>query len=96
MWLGTNPEGPVRDHLVHHSGNGTFAIRIGRWKLILGRGSGGFSRWKPPADAPEGQLYDLAADPGETTNLYGDHPEVVERLADRLERLRGARGSRTP
>ncbi|TSA29328.1 MAG: hypothetical protein D4R65_15395 [Verrucomicrobiaceae bacterium] len=31
--------------------------------------------------APPGQLYDLAADPGETTNLYSDHPEIVARLS---------------
>ena len=28
----------------------------------------------------EPQLFDLAADPGETTNLAGDHPEIVARL----------------
>ena len=30
--------------------------------------------------APPMQLYDLAADPGETRNLYRDHPEMVARL----------------
>lgn len=35
---------------------------------------------KLKSGAPPGQLYDLAADPGETTNLYSDHPEVVARL----------------
>lgn len=81
-------ERPVRDHLVHHSGNGTFAIRIGRWKLIEGRGSGGFSRWKPPKDGPPGQLYDLVDDPAEAENLFREHPERVAMLRDRLARIR--------
>ena len=35
---------------------------------------------------PEGQLYDLVADPAETENLWNEHPEVVERLERLLER----------
>ena len=61
------------------------------WKLIVGTQSSG--GWVPPAgkgpepDAP-GQLYDLDADPGETNDLYAEHPEVVARLAALLERYR--------
>jgi len=32
-----------------------------------------------------GQLYDLEADPGETTNLYFDRPKIVEELSSLLE-----------
>ena len=49
-----------------------FAIRQGEWKLELGLGSGGFSepkRLKPEPGGPEGQLYNLAQDPGENDNL---------------------------
>lgn len=35
-------------------------------------------------DAP-GQLYNLESDPGETTNLYFKHPEVVKELKALLE-----------
>ena len=35
---------PIRDAVVHHSGSGMFAIRSGDWKLVLGLGSGGFTR----------------------------------------------------
>jgi arylsulfatase A-like enzyme len=79
---------PIRDHLIHHSGSGLFAIRQGNWKLILGKGSGGFTRYTPPQDAPEGQLYDLAADPGEQHNRYADYPEIVQRLSSLMERCR--------
>ena len=87
VWLKGAGAQPVRDHLVHHSGNGTFAIRVGRWKLILGKGSGGFTRFKPAPDAPPGQLYDLTADPKESVNRYAEHPEIVQRLTARLRAI---------
>lgn len=77
----------VRDHLIHHSGQGLFAIRQGDWKLILGKGSGGFTRFKPAADAPAGQLYNLQLDPGELDNVYADHPDVVQRLSAKLKMI---------
>ena len=82
--LGEPHAGPIREAVVHHSGGGMFAIRQGRWKLVLGRGSGGSSR-TPPHRTP-GQLYDLAADPAESRNLWSRHPDVVERLTGILER----------
>lgn len=79
---------PVRNHLIHHSGNGMFAIRQGEWKLIQGKGSGGFTRYAPPKDAPPGQLYNLTSDPAEQDNVYAKHPDIVARLSDLLERCR--------
>ena len=96
-----------REALVHHSSDGEFSIRQGNWKLILAPGSGG---WSPPtrtpslwtqakADSFDGlppfQLYDLAADPKETINLAGGHPEIVQRLG-RLMRSYIERGRSTP
>ena len=53
-----------------------------------GKGSGGFTRSQPPADAPAGQLYDLLADPGESENRYAMEPAVVARLTARLDAIR--------
>ena len=39
-FLGT-AEGPLREATVHHSINGSFAIRQGKWKLAFCPGSGG-------------------------------------------------------
>ena len=84
--FGEATDKPIRDHLIHHSGNGLFAIRQGPWKLILGKGSGGFTRFQPPSDAPPGQLYNLTNDPAEQNNLYTKHLDIVKRLSDLLER----------
>ena len=74
----------TRDGVIHHSISGHFGYRQGKWKLLLARGSGGWSAPKEgkaiQAGAPEAQLYDLDSDPGETTNLYETHPEEAARL----------------
>ena len=41
--------GPVREAVIHHSYNGYFAIRKGKWKLIFGPDSGGWSNPGPPS-----------------------------------------------
>lgn len=85
-----------RESLIHHSVEGRFAIREGRWKLLLWPGSGGWSsptpqpsQWlaAPKTDLstlPKYQLFDLAADPAETSNLAAEHPEIVRRLGATL------------
>jgi arylsulfatase A len=79
-----------REATVHHSINGSFAIRQGDWKLIMAKGSGGWSFPTPgsPAeeDLPEVQLYNLASDPGETTNLQAENPEKVASLKSLLSK----------
>ena len=65
-------------------------VREGRWKLIDHLGSGGFSRprrGQVQAGGPRGQLYDLDADPSETTNLWTEQPQVVARLLRHRARL---------
>jgi arylsulfatase A len=89
--LGAPRDAPIREAIVHHSGDGMFSIRQGRWKLILGRGSGGFSepRWIDPAPGePAGQLYDMEHDWAEGENLWERHPEIVARLTALAERYK--------
>jgi arylsulfatase A-like enzyme len=81
---------PVRKVWAMESANGTLVLRSGSWKLINRLGSGGFSKpglITPGPDDPAGQLYDLAKDPGETTNLYLERSDVVERLTKELGQL---------
>lgn len=51
--LGT-ADRPVREAVVHHSINGSFAIRQGDWKLNLCPGSGGWSSPRPPRKNSDG------------------------------------------
>lgn len=72
-----------REAIVHHSINGSFSIRQGRWKLEFCPGSGGWSDPRPgeePEGAPPIQLYDMRSDVGEQVNVLGDHPDIVEQL----------------
>ncbi len=83
VWLGEEYRRPLREAAVHHSVDGSFSIRKGKWKLELCPGSGGWSDPKPgeePPGAPPVQLYDLDQDIGERVNLCDKHPEVVEDL----------------
>lgn len=75
--------------VIHHSISGRFAVRMGRWKLCLCPGSGG---WAKPGDAeaakqglPTIQLYDLMADIAEARNLSSMHPDIVTQLTQQLE-----------
>ncbi|WP_372799032.1 sulfatase-like hydrolase/transferase, partial [Pontiella sp.] len=79
----------TRAGIVHHTVSGHFGYRMGKWKICLAYGSGGWSAPKE-GDAkkqglPEAKLYDLENDPAETTNLYASHPEVAARLIRQLE-----------
>lgn len=89
--LGEEYAGPIREATIHHSGQGKFAIRQGKWKLIPSLGSGGFSEPsdpEPDPDDPEGQLYDLEADPREQRNLWEERGDIVEDLLTRLEQYK--------
>ena len=74
----------TRKGIIHHSVNGSFAYRQGKYKLILARGSGG---WSAPTEKvakgrgfPDAQLYDMSSDQGEMSNLYVENPEIANRL----------------
>jgi arylsulfatase A len=97
-FLGAGPGKPVRDHVILQSADAIYAIRAGDWKLVEREG--------PPPAAPRNkkaaakaaakkadgrdELFDLAKDPGETTDVAAANPEVVARLrkllADARER----------
>jgi arylsulfatase A-like enzyme len=84
--------------MVAQSGNGSLAIRDGRWKLCLAPGSGGLSAPVPGSrdeqHLPPVQLFDLDADPAEQTNLQDKHPDIVQRLTTLLATLRKTGRSR--
>jgi arylsulfatase A-like enzyme len=84
---------PARDYTVQQAGN-VLSIRQGPWKYLDHRGSGGnnynsaeLKAYALPDTAPDapGQLYNLETDPGERTNLYFKHPEIVKELKRLLD-----------
>lgn len=79
---------PLREGTVHHSINGSFAIRHGDWKLCFCKDSGGWSDPTPKSTAAKKltgyQLYNLKDDPGEKTNVIEKHPKIAEELTQLL------------
>ncbi|MEM9888706.1 MAG: arylsulfatase [Bacteroidota bacterium] len=81
----------LRTNTVHHSVNGSFAIRAGKWKLNFCPGSGGWSKPRPAAAKKQGlpsvQLYNLEKDIAEQNNIADVQPEVVTRLTELMQTL---------
>ncbi len=86
-----------RESMITQSYTGILSIREGKWKLILDtKGSGGFYRYSPevqrhqtmspwrPDMSDMGQLYDIEKDPYETTDLFDQYPDVVNKLKTKL------------
>ena len=86
-----NATKPIRTSIVSQSIGGQFAIRDGNWKLCLCPGSGGWSQPRPGrvnlSKYPAVQLYDLAKDPGEETNVQEQHPQQVEKMKSALRAI---------
>lgn len=89
-----------REGIVHHSSDGHFAIRRGKWKLILHAGNG-MKKPKDTGDMPpvknpaDLQLFDLRTDPTESTNAQADHPDIVAELRQLLAQyIRNGRSTR--
>ncbi|MDE2956634.1 MAG: sulfatase [Bacteroidota bacterium] len=81
----------------YYRGRALEAVRSGPWKLHvphLFRSIHGATLVTPThpgtyrQDSTDLALYDLAADPGETRNLAGDHPDVVDHLLTLMETAR--------
>ncbi len=82
---------PTRQSVIHHSINGSFALREGDWKLELCAGSGGWSDPRPGSPGEQGlpdtQLYNLKHDIAEKDNLLNKNPEIVTKMTAELEKI---------
>jgi arylsulfatase A len=104
--LGKPRDQPIREATVHHTGSGRFSIRQGPLVFIdmpTGDDNGTNNRepeWLKterhysPHNQP-GELYDLAKDPAERTNLHASRPDDVKRLKALLEKYK-AEGRSVP
>ena len=66
-----------RPPLIHHSSSGRFAIRSGDWKLVM--------EGKKKSERRE--LYNLATDPDESSNVIKKHPEISKRLTAEITKI---------
>lgn len=84
-----------RAHLVEH-GRG-LSLRLGTWKYLppqkpaAAKKGGGAKKDRAAATA---ELYDLAQDIGETQNVAGQHPEIVEKMQKLLAEIEAKGRSR--
>jgi len=89
-WLGEKTPQPARDHLVfQNNSEAPLASREGNWILI--QQAGGRNPGKKKAaniPQPPCELYDLAADPAQLTNLAAKEPARVAAMTARLESIR--------
>ncbi len=58
--------------LINHGSNGRFAVTEGTWKLVMAHGKS------------DPELYDLATDPEEASNVIADNPEIAESLEKKI------------
>ena len=74
--------------LINHAANGRFAITEGTWKLIM------------PHQRAKSELYNLATDPGEESDLIDQHPEIAGSLEKKITNIvlngRTTDGTRQP
>jgi len=74
--------------LISHGAIGRFAITDGHWKLVM------------PHRKAKTELYDLAADPGESKNVAAEYPETVASLKKKITNIicngRTTPGTRQP
>ncbi|MEZ5388140.1 MAG: arylsulfatase [Prosthecobacter sp.] len=81
----------LRQSVIHHSINGSFALREGDWKIELCAGSGGWSDPRPGSPGEQGlpdtQLYNLKDDIAEKDNLQSSEPAIVAKMTAELEKI---------
>jgi len=65
----------IRPPVIHHGVSGRFAIRDGKWKLVL------------EDKRRKRELYDISSDPRERKNLIAEHPDVAEELLTKITNI---------
>jgi len=64
---------PERPPMIHHSSQGRYAIRAGKWKLVM-----------ESRREKKRELYDLETDPRESRNVLEQHSETASKLAEQI------------
>lgn len=98
LLFGRKPATP-RKHVIQHGIGNVLAIRSGDWKYVprnadtatgIGRGADPRDQRFVQAAVLEDELYNLADDPSETTNLAAEKPEKLAELKSLLEKIKAS------
>ena len=77
--------------LQQDNGSGNFGLRSGNWKLVRLKQRGNtqavVNKANPPLPKALHTLYDLSQDPGETRDVSAEHPEILQRLIEKLDAI---------
>lgn len=81
-----------RDHLLEQdNGSGNYGLRAGEWKLVRlekrGQSEARVSKDERSLPATKHSLYKLTDDPGERADVSAAHPDIVARLAARIDKI---------
>lgn len=95
---GTTQESPQEAYYFYYRVNELHGVRYGKWKLYFPHNYRTMEGQQPGKDGLPGnyihldieeiELYDLSNDLGETTNVAGDYPEVVEKIKELANAMR--------
>ena len=79
-----------REYIVEQNLDNTLAIVSGNWKYLEPSDKPAIEFWTKMelGNNPKGELYNLESDPNETNNVIKDHPEIAQKLAAELEKVK--------
>jgi arylsulfatase A len=86
VMLGKKIDAPIRNNAILQTGGGALAFRQGDWKLRYSKRTK-WNHGKPALPKKDPELYNLAADPAETTDLFMQQPERARAMKARLLEL---------
>ncbi|WP_111709809.1 sulfatase family protein [Lutibacter citreus] len=87
---GKSIKGNINRAIVHHSGDGSFAIRKGKWKLVFAEDGGDHRinpKDKPIVNSSSKMLFNMQKDAIESINVSSQYPKVVEELTKELAEI---------
>jgi arylsulfatase A-like enzyme len=89
LWMGKTEQSP-RNEFVHYTSQGNLeGLRQDNWKLLVKKPRQRRNQKNAAAAnaKPQIMLFDLSKDLGEQNNLANEHPEIVDRLQQRMKQL---------
>lgn len=94
VWLGESTESAPFN--ISMSSNRSLVVRTQRWKYISPSDGAAIVTWGTGIETGYNkavQLYDMHNDPGETTNVAEQYPEIVQEIETRLADVRRGAGA---